>query len=92
MNSIRVDTFQLHWSQQSYHHLTVGSLNDRQEEREKERERGVVMTVSGCIGQARLGGGRGGLWLMPASDRMGLAIPLPLKIIESAALNTKLTD
>lgn len=27
---------------------------------------------------------------MPASDRVGLSIPLPLKIIESAALNTKL--
>lgn len=29
---------------------------------------------------------------MPASHRIGLSIPLPLKIIESAALNTKLPD
>ena len=57
----------------------------------KERERGRVMTVSVCIRQARLGGRCGGLWLLPASDRMGLSIPLPLQIIESAALNTKLT-
>lgn len=68
----------------------VCSLNDRQEQREREKEMRRVMTVSGCIGQATLGGGCAGLRLTPASDRMGLSIPLPLKIIESAALNTKL--
>lgn len=45
-NSISVDRLQLHQSQQSCHHLTVCSFNDGQEEREKERERGRVMTVS----------------------------------------------
>lgn len=90
VNSISAETLELHWSQRSYHHLTVCSLNDRQGGRERDRERGGVMTVLGCIGQARLAGGCGGLWLMPESDRMGLSVPLPLKIIESAALNTKL--
>lgn len=42
--------------------------------------------MSGCISPARRG-----LWLMPASDRMGPSSPLPLKIIEIAVLNTKLS-
>lgn len=60
-------------------------------DRKREREMRIVITVSGCIGQSRQGGGCRGLWLMPASHRIGFSIPLPPKIIESAALNTKLT-
>lgn len=47
------------------------------------------MVASRRISEARVAGKWGGLWLQPDSDRMGLSIPLPMKIIEDAPLNAK---
>lgn len=90
VNSINADVLQLHGFQQSHHHFSVCSLNNRREEKEGGRG-GGLMTVAGCLSQAREGGRRGALWLMPASDKMGLSVSLLLKIIAAAPLNTKLT-